>query len=174
MQALRRWKSSQFDRTGTFDLFRLTWVRELLERVWRTKTNKFSGVLSALYAADEVVAVHMGMQSGNVLAWWFPAYNPQYESFSPGLILLTKILQASNDAGIQRLDLGRGAERYKSSFANDAWQISEGVVDKRPMNRTIRRGLFQLRNLATSSPWASLPLRYYRKFKQSRAVQREG
>ncbi len=173
MEALWRWKSSQYERTGTFDLFRLTWVRELLEKLRRTQIDKFSGVLSALYAADEVVAVHMGMRSGNVLAWWFPAYNPQYKSFSPGLILLTKILQDANDAGIQRLDLGRGPERYKASFANGDWQISEGVVDARPMNRMIRRGLFQLRDLASSSPWANLPLRYYRRFKQSRAVQRE-
>lgn len=173
MEAVWRWKSSQYERTGTFDLFRLTWVRELLEQLRRTQIDGFSGVLSALYAADEVVAVHMGIRSGNVLAWCFPTYNRQYKSFSPGLILLTKILQNANDAGIQRVDLGRGPERYKSSFANGDWKISEGVVDARPMNRSIRRGLFQLRDFADSSPWARLPMRYYRRFKQSRAVQRE-
>ena len=172
MQALQRWKSSQYARTGTFDLFRLKWVPELLREVWGTQESGFSGVLSALYAANEIVAVHLGMRSGNVMAWWFPAYNQDYEPYSPGLILLTKMLEAANDTGIERFDFGRGPERYKASFANGSWGISEGLVDARPVHRTMRRAVFRLRDLADGSQWAALPLRYFRRLKQSRAARR--
>lgn len=132
LNRLFAWKSAQYKRGGTvlppIDCFSFPWTRLLLERIHSTQSPTFSGVLSTLYIGDNLVAVHMGMRSENVLHWWFPAYDPAFGKLSPGLILLTRLSEAAAQRGIRQIDLGPGEEVYKKLVANSEYKLAGGFV----------------------------------------------
>lgn len=162
MKTLLEWKSQQYRRTGTLDMFRLDWIVGLLEKLRRIQTDQFAGVLSALYLNDRMIAVHFGIRSRDVLAWWFPSYDDSLAKYSPGSILLTNVLQQAAAEGIVRVDLGQGDERYKASFMTDAFEVMEGSIGRRSVNRLLHRGWVQTRNWAQSSRLGRTPLRMFR------------
>ncbi len=164
--ALFSWKKEQYARTGAFDVFCLDWVKALLQHLCEVQNADFGGILSALYVQDQVIAVHMGIRSANVLAWWFPAFDRRYDNYSPGLILLTKVLQSVGSVGIERIDLGRGSERYKTSFQTGACVVAEGVVDGRVVHWTLRRGAALAREWAETSTLGRPALHVVRRARQ--------
>ena len=165
LKFLMAWKSAQYKRLGIFDLFSLKWVVDLVERIRVTKTEHFSGMLSALYVGDRVIAVHLGIRSDGVLSWWLPTFDRYYGKYSPGLILLTKLAQAAKELGIRRIDLGLGAERYKHSFKSGNFRVAEGAVDSRYLNRKLRQGWVLTRDWAQTSPFRGTPLRIFRRLR---------
>jgi CelD/BcsL family acetyltransferase involved in cellulose biosynthesis len=120
-QCLSKWKARA-------DPFAVGWVRDCLERVFAAQERDFSGVLSALYAGDSLVATHFGMQSGSVCHYWFPSYAPAFAVYSPGLALLHSLARAGSTLGIDFIDLGRGDQPYKSRFMTTAVSLMEGFV----------------------------------------------
>ena len=129
LRTLMGWKAAQYRRTGAFDAMGRPWVREVLERLHATRTDALSGELSCLFADDALLAAHLGLRSGRVLHWWFPAYDAAFSRDSPGLVLLRLLLDDAPAAGIGLLDFGKGAEDYKASFANGAIELGVGIVE---------------------------------------------
>ena len=60
---LYEWKAAQRARTNTVDVLSTPWMREIVERLIENNTGTFGGLLSVLYAGDQVAAVHFGMRS---------------------------------------------------------------------------------------------------------------
>lgn len=133
-----QWKSAQCQRTGSIDFFKKEWTRGLIEQILNLQSASFSGQLSALYAGDTLVAAHMGMRSTNVWHWWFPVYNLEYAKYSPGAIILRKIIEEACDQGMQEVDLGKGDEPYKYSFSNYANPLAIGRAWRPSLNSSIR------------------------------------
>lgn len=121
-------KSAQYRKRGSIDVFEWRWAVELIERIHSTQTKNFAGMLSTIYAGDELVASHMGMRSRRVWHYWFPCYNIKFASYSPGLILLLEIIRSAEQLGIRLIDLGRGSHAYKNRFANFSTPIAQGLV----------------------------------------------
>jgi CelD/BcsL family acetyltransferase involved in cellulose biosynthesis len=130
LRSLMRWKSAQYRRTGQFDRFARDWIVRLVEDLYETRGREFAGVLSVLYAADRPVAGHFGIRSASVLSWWFPAFDPAFATYSPGVISLLRAVEAAADAGLGQIDLGRGHEGYKESFKSGDIAIAEGWVER--------------------------------------------
>jgi len=128
LERLIEWKRAQYRRTGVIDAFAAGWTVALLRRIMALQGESFAGVCSVLRAGGEIVAVHAGMRSREVLHWWFPAYDPAFAGYSPGILLLLRIAQAAAAAGIRTLDLGKGDSRYKRSLMNRAAPLVEGCV----------------------------------------------
>ncbi len=125
---LLRWKSAQFRRTQRTDLFAIPWVRRLVENLHEMQTPHFSGVLSVLWAGDHPVAAHFGMCSHSVWHYWFPAYDPEFSKYSPGVMLLLKMAEKAPSVGVRTIDLGKGESLYKSRLANGAVELAEGSI----------------------------------------------
>jgi CelD/BcsL family acetyltransferase involved in cellulose biosynthesis len=155
------WKSKQYRASGLADAFGVRWTRALLQEVLLVQTRGFAGTCSVLRAGDEIVAVHAGMRSRGVLHWWFPAYNPRYAAYSPGIILLLRIAEA---LGTGRIDLGKGDARYKRSLMTGAAPLREGFVELPSLAATARR----LRRLAEARRAWQLPLRALRRLERAR------
>ena len=83
-QALLKWKTAQHRQTGVLQVLKYPWVVALLQRLRRTQSEKFSGLLSALYAGNQLAAVHLGLKGSNALHIWFPAYNSRLGRYSVG------------------------------------------------------------------------------------------
>ncbi|MFY8102606.1 MAG: GNAT family N-acetyltransferase [Ramlibacter sp.] len=128
LETVLRLKSQQCRRTGVRDFFAQSWARALAERIAATEEPQFGGRLSALYAGDALVAAHLGMRARRVWHWWFPVYEHAYAPYSPGALLLLQVAQAAADEGHDGLDLGKGADAYKQSFADSGLPLAEGWV----------------------------------------------
>lgn len=130
LEMVLRLKSQQCRRTGVRDFFAQPWARALAEGIAATEGPHFGGRLSALYAGDALVAAHLGMRARHVWHWWFPVYEHAYAPYSPGALLLLQVAQAAADEGHDYLDLGKGADAYKQSFADSGLPLAEGWVHR--------------------------------------------
>jgi CelD/BcsL family acetyltransferase involved in cellulose biosynthesis len=128
LRALQQWKSDQYGRVGTWDRFAEPWIAEALEILVRTSHPTCTGVITSLRAGGQLVAAHLGLLGTDRLCWWFPAYNPDFGRYSPGLILLLEIVAEASRRGVPMLDLGRGEHDYKLRVTPRGYEVAEGVV----------------------------------------------
>ncbi|GAA1009347.1 GNAT family N-acetyltransferase [Streptomyces thermogriseus] len=156
LRTLMSWKSAQYRRTGRSDRFAHAWITALVTRLFHTRSDPFAGILSVLYANGRPVAAHFGLRTERVLSSWFPAYDPAYGRFSPGLIMYLHMAEAAADDGIAHIDLGRGQKRYKDSLKTRELHVSEGWVTRRHpaaiAHRAHRAPVRALRNTVQSRP----------------------
>ncbi|MFF8943834.1 GNAT family N-acetyltransferase [Streptomyces sp. NPDC014864] len=156
LRTLMAWKSAQYRRTGRSDRFAHEWINRLATRLFHTRSDPFAGILSVLYADGRPVAAHFGLRTERVLACWFPAYDPAYAKYSPGLVLHLRMAEAAAADGIAHLDLGRGQKAYKDSLKTRELLVSEGWVTRRhPVavgHRARRAPVRALRNMVLSRP----------------------
>ncbi|MFS1299243.1 GNAT family N-acetyltransferase [Streptosporangium longisporum] len=129
---LREWKSAQYRRMGRPDRFARPWVVELVERLHAVDTPEFAGPLSMLYVDGRPVAGHFGLRTDTAMIGWFPAYDPEYARYSPGLIQHLRMVEAAAEIGVRSLDLGisNGSE-YKDALCSRTVPVSEGIVRRR-------------------------------------------
>jgi CelD/BcsL family acetyltransferase involved in cellulose biosynthesis len=144
LDTLMRWKSDQYQRTGAADHLAEGWVREVLRLAHLRQTPTFAGMLSALYVEDRLVAAHFGVRSRSVWHYWYPAYDPQYGAYSPGLVLLLDMARSAPSLGIRTIDLGKGDARYKRALASGSVAVAEGAV----VRPSVAAGAWRLRRLA--------------------------
>lgn len=156
LRTLMGWKSAQYRRTGRSDRFAHPWITRLAQQLFHTRSDSAGGLLSVLYAGERPVAAHFGLRSERVLACWFPAYDPAFAKYSPGLILHLRMAQAAAADGIAQLDLGRGRKDYKDSLKTRELTVSEGWVTRRhPValgHRARRAPVRALRNTVLARP----------------------
>ena len=171
LTALIKWKREQYDRTGRVDVFDFDWVHNLCDRLRFLEDRPFRGILSALYAGDHLVAAHLGLASRDVVHFWFPAYNPEFAKYSAGMILLMQIMETAADLGYQRIDFGKGDERFKESCKTGDLHVAVGTVDRNPLRAGAYRLAFRAKHwlrrqpaLATVADWPTrfLSTRYRR------------
>ena len=154
--ALMRWKSEQYRAMGEWDRFADPRVVELLKRLHMTDAEHCSGTLSVLWAGDQRAAVHFGVRSRRTLSWWFPAYNPALGRYSPGTQLLLHLVEAADEHGLSRINLGAGEHGYyKDAMKTGDLVVARGTVDDASpaalLLRAARAPRYHLRPLVTDS-----------------------
>lgn len=171
---LLAWKSDQYERTRRLQIFNYPWTGRLLDAVRRHQSDRFAGVMSALYAGDQLAAVHLGIRTRQVLHIWFPTYTRALEQYSPGLILLLHLAEQAVVDGIRRIDFGTGDERYKQQFKSGDIQLLVGGVDFRLACASIRRGWHSVNQWVRRSPYREyleIPINATRKYRQRLAFR---
>ncbi|MGH3920253.1 MAG: GNAT family N-acetyltransferase [Pseudonocardiaceae bacterium] len=156
LRTLMDWKSAQYRRTGRADRFGQPWIIQLLEELFEEHTDGFSGLLSVLYAGEQLVAAHFGLRSARVIAAWFPTYDIRFSRLSPGLLLHLRLAEAAAADGVDHIDMGRGAKEYKESFKSRDLIVAEGRVVRRVPTAALhwarRAPIRRLRNTVTEHP----------------------
>jgi CelD/BcsL family acetyltransferase involved in cellulose biosynthesis len=147
-----KWKSEQYRLNGTPDLFARPWARSLIEIIASQCKPEFSGVLSVLRAGGQPVAAHFGMRSGSVWHYWFPAYDPQFRRYSPGILLLLEMIAGAPKIGIKMIDFGKGDSNYKLRLANRKVPLIEGGVTTNKLIFHLMKSNNNLKLIAKSSP----------------------
>jgi len=133
MAILQRWKSEQYGREGSWDRFAQPWIVDVVRALAEARDPGCSGVLSTLRAGDRLVAAHFGLLGADRLSWWFPAYDPAFGRYSPGLILLLGVIEEAARRQVASVDLGRGEHGYKLRVTPHFYEVAEGeVVASRP------------------------------------------
>lgn len=156
------WKIDQYRRTNTFNTFGLPWAVKLLEHIFQADSESFAPMAAVLYAGDRVAAIDVGMRSRDVWHPWFPAYELEMATHSPGILHLTEMIKAAPELGIRRLDLGKGDEPYKPRYASDVEYVAEGALHARPLRGLIDRTGFRVKDRLrrrVRSSWLREPAR---------------
>ncbi|MCW2240903.1 GNAT family N-acetyltransferase [Azospirillum canadense] len=120
-------KREQYERTNAKDSLATPSARKLLAQLAQSDDALCRGVVSTLHAGDTWVASHFGLMCGGTLHYWFPVYNPELQSFSPGRLLLKSIIQMAPDLGITLIDRGAGDTQAKRDFANECHTFTRGL-----------------------------------------------
>jgi CelD/BcsL family acetyltransferase involved in cellulose biosynthesis len=149
---LCQWKTAQLVRTGLTDVFSFAWARALLAALREHRGVEFGAPLSVLRAGDQVAAVCLSLRSRGVLHSWFTSYNPQLQTYSPGLSLFIRLAEEAQSLGVQKIDLGRGQERYKWSLANSSVEVCEGSLSSPSLATLLRASWRQTRDWVSRSP----------------------
>ena len=139
LEQVIRWKREQCCRTGVTDFLGKRENVALIHAISATRTSGFAGVLSVLRVGDRIAAAHFGMRSHYTLHYWFPAFDRELGRYSPGLILLLELVRAAAGAGLTRLDLGKGDDRYKRDFCTHEIPVGAGAVSVSPLLTRLRR-----------------------------------
>jgi CelD/BcsL family acetyltransferase involved in cellulose biosynthesis len=129
IRQLEQWKSGQYARDETWDRFAAPWIAEAVRRLAQSRDPGCTGVLTALRAGDRLVAAHFGLLGPDRLSWWFPAYDPDFGRYSPGLILLLALIGEAAERSVPVIDLGRGEHGYKLRVTPHFSEVAEGCVD---------------------------------------------
>jgi len=154
LRSLMRWKSGQYAQLDEWDRFGDPGIVALVSTLMRGKDPACSGALSVLWAGDVPVAAHAGIHSESVLSWWFPAYDPEYGKYSPGMLVLLHLLEGAAAHGVGTVDLGRGQHDYKDATKTGELTVVTGSVDApvaaslpRRAKRLARAGVHAARRL---------------------------
>jgi CelD/BcsL family acetyltransferase involved in cellulose biosynthesis len=121
-------KVDQYRRSGMHDVFSCGWTRDLLLALAAQKTGSARLRAGVYRRGDELVAAEICLLEGEDLHFWFPAYNPAYSRYSPGLLLTFDIIRHAAGLGIKLFDFGSGGEAYKSRMTTDGPLCYEGQV----------------------------------------------
>lgn len=119
-------KHAGLARIGVSQASATGWEDDVLAAIRRVDEPGFAGVMTTLHAGDRLIAAHFGIRSQYIWHWWLPSYDASVSNLSPGVSLLDQCAQAANANGLTAIDLGRGNERYKQSFANSSIDLCEG------------------------------------------------
>jgi CelD/BcsL family acetyltransferase involved in cellulose biosynthesis len=132
LRTLMAWKSEQYRQTSHVDRFEQPWLVELLDILLATRSAQLTGVLSALYADDRLVAAQFGLRTEALLVGWFTGYETGLSKYSPGLIHIKGLAEEMAADGIRTIDMGAGARNYyKETMKSYDSFVAQGVVTSR-------------------------------------------
>lgn len=165
-EQMLKWKSQQYQACGLVDLFATPWIVQLLHKIWQERSRAFRGRLFALSVQGELIAAEFAMQSHHVLHSWFPSYNRDYAKYGVGHILTLEIARAAEELGIERIDLGKGEEAYKTSLASGNTLIAEGALDLNPIRGLVKKRCHQTFHWLRTTPLRNTLRRPFRTMKR--------
>lgn len=174
LERVWEWKSLQRDRTHTLNILEFEWVRAFLKELCLERGEGVQGIVSTLRLEDRIIAAHLGMHSDSVLHYWFPAFDAEFGRYSPGSILLLKLTEHCAQRGMSRIDLGKGDDRYKASFATGAIPMATGTADRSAVRQLIRSSVYRAKTwIKTSSlrSAAQIPKRAIGRWQTQKAMQ---
>ena len=123
---LLKWKSAQYEyarKWGSAPSSRL-----MVDELAASENEDCSGVTSVLYAGSKPVSIVLSLKSGNILASWMLAYDPEFSHFSPGTIEWLALFEEAAARGVETLDFGYSDKRYKQRFGTGSYMVGAGAV----------------------------------------------
>ena len=86
---------------------------ERLASVWLEQ-----GVLHAtgLSVGGRLIAAHIGACTADRFYWHTPSFDPEFSKYSPGKVLVWRLVEECRARGVRWFDFLRGAEEYKTAW----------------------------------------------------------
>ena len=121
VETLLEWKSKQFSREGFLDITASKNSASILNKVSKLEQregNVLSGFMTGLKVNGTLITGHFGIRDEANFHPWISAYDPDFEDYSPGLLLLYKIAEEMGHMGLESYDLSTGHDSYKKYFCS--------------------------------------------------------
>jgi len=168
LERLIELKRARYQNADTFDILGVPWASELIRVLHGVRQPNFKGLLSVLWAGEELIGAHFGMLTDNVLHYWFPVYDPKFHKYSPGTEMLMQAAEHACERGCGKLDLGYGDDNYKFKFCNASEPVAFGMANFNPVSRMIAYQKYRFRNQLKQIPmkpfFKKLLRKYYPEF----------
>jgi CelD/BcsL family acetyltransferase involved in cellulose biosynthesis len=149
-------KREQYRLTGQTDIFAADWTRRLVADLFALNVPGYGGALFTLHFGDRLAAAQFHLMGERVIHAWMIAHEPEFERYSPGLLLFQDILRWMDDKPFTRLDLGYGDYRFKRELSNAQAQLMHGFVGLPSAASLMREAAYGLRHAAESLPLGPL------------------
>lgn len=159
-------KREAYQRSGHFDIFGLSWPRDLLLTLLETGDDTARAILSTLTIGEEVAAICLCMRSKSVLHYWFPAYEAKYAKRKPGLALLFSLAEWAADEGMSEFHLGLGNTQYKRQMASWMMPVRGGALALSPAQYFATEFTAWGHRLEDQHRLLSAPAKYARKYER--------
>ncbi|MCZ6770839.1 MAG: GNAT family N-acetyltransferase, partial [Proteobacteria bacterium] len=122
-------KSIQYDRSGARNIFREAGHREFHHFCAEQFCDGLLVHLSTLKAGSEILAIHWGMTFGRRFYHFMPTYDRSaYAKFSPGRLLLLKLMEWSFENQIEVFDFTVGNDVYKKDWCDKELKLYDCIL----------------------------------------------
>jgi CelD/BcsL family acetyltransferase involved in cellulose biosynthesis len=168
------WKRAQFRATDQTDIFDAPWTSRLARELFESRDPAFGGVLFTLHLGDQLAAVHLHLRGKRTIHGWLIAHDPQFDRYSPGILLFQDILRWMDRSPYERLDLGHGDYRFKRELSTGVQQVTHGFVGVPSPASFVRSAAYQVRAVAEALPLgrvSELPGKAMRRMDQWRGLR---
>jgi CelD/BcsL family acetyltransferase involved in cellulose biosynthesis len=167
-------KRSQYKASNQTDIFETDWTKRLLSGLRSSRDPNFGGMLSTLHMGDRLAAVQLNLRGRHTIHSWIIAHDPEFERYSPGLLLFQSILRWMDETPHRRLDLGPGDYRFKLELANARQWVTYGAAGVPSPALWAREAVYGLRQAAEAlplGPVSALPGKAMRRIDRMRALR---
>lgn len=119
---------------------------ESSEKFYRELAKKDISHISAIFHNDKIIAAHLGLKSKSNYTYLLPVYDYKYRKYSPGWILLFKLLETFKLNNLNRFDLTIGEEGYKSRLKPKQGEIFYfGIASNKLLNLLVKLNIIILK-----------------------------
>lgn len=146
------WKRGQWQATGQTDLFASGWPLPLVRNLFASRDPDFGGILFTLHIGEQLAAAQLDLRGGRNIHSWIISHDPQFERYSPGMLLFQDILRWMDETPYSRLDLGAGDYRFKRELSNVRIGVTHGFIGAPSAAALMRETAYALRKAAESLP----------------------
>jgi CelD/BcsL family acetyltransferase involved in cellulose biosynthesis len=165
------WQRENLQRQGTLFLDRGCRREAMIEGLLARQSAEFAGWFSTLRAGGKLLAGTMYLRSHQTCHWWITAYDAAFSRYSPGSAALLLAVKSAAEAGIARIDLGRGMQELKRRLMSGSDLVGEGVVELLPLVGSLRRAYARASSLLWNSPLKSAAKDALRRWRALHAPQ---
>ena len=118
-------KETQYKSTGVKNIFKYSMFRNFYLNLLKRDTFINKVHITSLAIDDKIIALHYGLKEGKTYYYLIPAYEQEFNKFSPGNILLKKLMEDKFDNGFKFFDFLPGNEKYKGTWSNNKFNNFE-------------------------------------------------
>ena len=116
-------KERQLKRTNAWNYLKFSNFKKYIINL--NKLDKINISFTCIKIDKKIIASHIGYMLDNIFYYIFPAYDISYKKYSPGNILLFKILEKIRINQFKYIDFTIGNEKYKTKLSNNKFNLSE-------------------------------------------------
>ena len=143
-------KAAHFSGQGLTNVFDDAEAVAFLRAAYREGLEEGRPVIElfALEGDNQVIAVFGGVNDGKRLSCMFNSYTiGEHGRWSPGLVVLTNLINYCGDRGMRCLDLGVGYSFYKTLFCKDFENVFDTIIGYTIMGCITARALRTARGI---------------------------
>jgi len=119
---------ARWGQLGKENVLDIPGMSEFVEKSLSALSEKGYVVFHSLEEQDRPIAMILSFEYGRRQMCYLSGFDPEFSVFSPGSLLLSKVLETSHARGLTEVDMLRGGEAYKYRFgAVDRFQIHLSV-----------------------------------------------
>ena len=116
-------KEKQLKRTKGWNYLKFSHFKNYIINL--NKLDKINISFACIKIDNKIVAAHIGYAFNNIYYYIFPTYDISYKKYSPGNILLYKILENIKIYDFKYIDFTIGNETYKKKLSNNTFKLSD-------------------------------------------------
>jgi CelD/BcsL family acetyltransferase involved in cellulose biosynthesis len=125
-------KSIRYEMTNVKNLFKIDSYKTFYKQFFTKKRNQLTPHVATLKLDDEIIAVHWGIIHKKRFYYLMPSNNwGKWSKYSPGRLLLLKLIKWCYENNIKIFDFTGGNEAYKYDWANGSMKLYNYI---RPRN----------------------------------------